>query len=229
MTVSISQPAYLAWLGYYHRIAISDVHVILDHVQIGQKSFTNRNKIRTKDGSLMLTIPLKTNGRIGRLPIHTIEVDETTWRIKHLESIRNSYSKAKYFKFYWPVLCEFYNMPNKKLVDFISPIHHWFMEQLKIKSKTYESTELNSQGTKSGLILNICKSLGATQYLSGPLGRDYLNIIDFNNAGIKVVYHNYAHPVYTQVYPGFQPFMSVLDLFLNHGEESMKIIKSGNE
>jgi hypothetical protein len=228
MIVSINQPSYLPWLGYFQRIAISDIHVTLDHVQFEKNSFTNRNKIRTKDGSLMLTVPLKTKGLFGSLAINTIETSDDYWRVKHFKSIQGAYSKAKYFKQYEPTLSKFYERPCSKLIDLIIPMNKWMMEEFDIDTRIVRSSEIQFEGTKSDLVLNICQSLNATTYLSGPMGRDYLNIDSFKDAGIKVVFHDYSHPVYEQTFAGFQSHMTALDLLLNHGPESINFLKIEN-
>jgi len=229
MIVSINQPAYLPWLGYFHRIAISDVHVILDHVQFEKNSFTNRNKIRTKEGSTMLTIPLKTKGMFGSIAINTIEIADDIWSSKHFKAIQGSYSKAKYFKHYEPVLNEIFAKKYNRLIELIIPMNEWLMKELNITTKMVRSSELNVEGTKSDLVLNICKELNASVYLSGSLGRDYLDMDSFKNCEIDVTFHDYIHPQYSQVYPGFEPNMTILDLLLNHGPESINYLNQGNE
>lgn len=228
MIVSINQPAYLPWLGYFHRIAISDIHVILDHVQFEKNSFTNRNKIRTREGAAMLTVPLKTKGLFGDLSIDTIRVADESWKVKHLKSIQNNYSKAKYFKHYEPVLTELFSKNYDKLIDVILPMNEWLIQELNIRTKIIRSSEMNIQGTKNELVLNICRSLNAKTYLSGPFGRDYLDLDSFHNSGIKVDFHDYRHPVYPQLYEGFEPYMTILDLLLNHGKESINYLNSDN-
>tara|TARA_B110000503_G_scaffold140872_1_gene232899 strand:+ start:1598 stop:2284 length:687 start_codon:yes stop_codon:yes gene_type:complete len=225
MIVSINQPSYLPWLGYFQRISISDIHVILDHVQFEKNSFTNRNKIKTNNGSLLLTIPLKTKGKFGDLAINKIETSNEYWRAKHFKSIQGAYSKAKYFKKYEPILRTFYEKPCSKLIDLIIPMNKWIIDELKIDTKLLRSSEIQIEGTKSELVLNICKSLKATTYLSGPMGRDYLNLDSFSDAGIKVIFHDYNHVVYQQIHSGFQSHMSAIDLLLNHGPASKEYLK----
>ena len=176
----------------------------------------------------MLTIPIKTKGLFGKLAIDTIEVAGDKWKAKHLKSIEAAYSKAKYFKLYMPVLNEFYNKPVTKLIDFITPINEWLIDELNIRTKIVKSSEMKIGDTKSDLILNICKSLNASTYLSGPFGRDYLNLGTFNDAGIKVEFHDYLHPVYDQVFKGFQPYMAIVDLLFNHGPGSINILNYSN-
>lgn len=229
MIVSINQPAYLPWLGYFHRIVISDIHVILDHVQFEKNSFVNRNKIRTKDGSTMLTVPLKTKGLFGNLAINTVETVEDGWKNKHWKTIQAAYSKSKYYKSYEPILNELYSNNYDKLIDLILPINNWILKELDCETRILRSSEMQVGGTKSELVLNICKSLNATKYLSGPFGRDYLDKDSFENAGIEILYHDYIHPTYSQVYPGFEPYLTSLDLLLNHGPETRNYINSNNE
>ena len=226
MIVSINQPAYLPWLGYFDRIQRSDVHVVLDHVQFEKNSFTNRNKIKTKDGVLMLTVPVKTKGLFGALPINTIEVVNDGWQSKHLKSIQNAYGKAACFKDYAAVLSALYTTPYKCLIDVLTAFNGWFFQELVPDRKIIYSSEMNIRGSKSQLVLNICKELNATTYLSGPFGRDYLDLESFRLSGIQVAFHDYVHPVFQQAYVGFEPYMSIIDLILNHGKEGKKILNN---
>src|SRR5687767_15737851 len=98
MIVSINQPAYLPWLGYFDRIARSDLHVVLDHVQFEKNSMTNRNQIRAGAEARMLTVPVRTAGRFGQLPINELEVaNYTPWARKHWQAISQGYSKSAFF------------------------------------------------------------------------------------------------------------------------------------
>ncbi|MBK8220145.1 MAG: WbqC family protein [Candidatus Obscuribacter sp.] len=99
MIVSISQPAYLPWLGYFDRIAASELHVELDHVQFEKRSFTSRNKILSANGPLWLSVPVKTKGLYQQVTIENLEIDNSTdWRSNHWKNIKQAYSKAPYFK-----------------------------------------------------------------------------------------------------------------------------------
>ena len=93
MILTAHQPAYLPWLGYFHKIAISDTFVILDKVQFEKNSFTNRNKIKTSNGSTWLSIPMEmsehTNKAIKEMSIH----NKFNWRQKHWKSIYLNYKK----------------------------------------------------------------------------------------------------------------------------------------
>ena len=220
MIVSINQPAYLPWMGYFNRIVKADIHVVLDHVQFEKNSFTNRNKIRTKDGTLMLTVPLKTKGLFGNLPINAIEVANHSWKINHFKNFETAYLKSPFFKQYSSVLSTFYSNEFSKLIEIITPINNWLLKELNINTNIIYSSELKMSSLKNDLVLDICKQLNATTYLSGPMGRNYLNIQSFKDNNIEVLYDDYTHPTYNQFNGEFEPYMCVLDLLFNYGSES---------
>lgn len=227
MIVSINQPAYLPWLGYFERIARSNLYIVLDHVQFEKNSFTNRNKMRTKTGWMWLTVPVKTKGLFGDLKINELEIDNTSrWAKKHWESIKSNYSKAKYFSEYAPYFEKIYAAEWSRLNGLMREINNYLINVFGIKTSILYSSEMNVEGKKDELVLNLCKSVGATVYLSGSQGRNYLNESLFEKEGINVIYQDYHHPEYPQVYPGFEPYMAAIDLLFNCGPDSLSIIMS---
>jgi hypothetical protein len=223
--VSINQPAYLPWLGYFHRIAVSDVHVVLDQVQFEKNSFVNRNKVRTSQGSTWVTVPVRTSGRFGALPINEVEIDNTTsWARKHWTTMQQAYSRAPAFDDFAPWLGDLYTRPWERLADLSAEITGHVLRQLDIGTPIVTGSELAVEGKKDELVLSICRELGATTYLSGPLGRTYLREDNFADAGIDVVYHDYQHPLYPQLHGAFLPSMAVIDLLFNCGALSRELL-----
>lgn len=228
MIVSINQPAYLPWLGYFHRIAVSDLHIVLDHVQFEKNSFTNRNKIRTSDGWCWLTVPLMTSGRFGDLAIAQVEISpERRWTEKHWNSIRLNYSKANYFREHADFFENIFSRSWERLNPLLREITTYLLSAFGIKTKILFSSEIGAAGRKSELVLELCRKVGASMYLSGSLGRDYLDEVAFEEAGIAVTYQDYHHPTYKQLYPGFEPYMGAIDLLFNCGPDSLGTIMQG--
>jgi hypothetical protein len=218
MIVSINQPCYLPWLGYFHRIAVSDVHVLLDHVQFEKNSFVNRNKIRTQRGWSWLSVPVKTAGKFGKMPIHELEVaNDRDWAEKHWQSIKLSYAKAPHFEEHADFFKNVYSTSWGKLLDLVCEINSYLLKLLEVRTPLHFSSQMKTAGRKSDLVLNLCLELKASVYLSGPLGRNYLHEDDFRRHGIRVKYDDYQHPRYTQAYSGFEPYMSAIDLLFNAG------------
>jgi hypothetical protein len=223
MIVSINQPAYLPWLGYFHRIQHSDLHIVLDHVQFEKNSFTNRNKVRTADGWTWLSVPLLTKGKFGDLAIDTIAIaNERPWARKHWETLRLAYRKAPHFADESPYWEEVLGRRWERLIDLQRETLTHQLDALDITTELRSSAELGVEGAKAELVLNLCKAVGATVYLSGPLGRDYLDQADFDEAGIELRFHDYTHPTYEQAHPGFEPYMATLDALLTLGRAGTK-------
>jgi hypothetical protein len=231
MIVSIMQPAYLPWLGYFDRIARSDLHIVLDHVNLDANSktkFANRNKVRTPQGWGWLTVPLQSKGRHGELFLNQVEVAaDTPWRQKHLGALAANYARAPHFAAHREFLAEVYGREWKRLVDLTTATTDYLHRAFGLNCPTRRSSEMGVAGEKDTLILNLCREVGATIYLSGPFGRDYLDAAAFAAAGIELRFHDYPHPEYRQSFPGFEPFMSAVDLLFNHGPASLEILRSG--
>lgn len=227
--VSIHQPAYLPWLGYFHKVAASDVFVFLDTVQFEKNSFTNRNRIRTRDGTQWLTVPVNLKGHTAR-QISEIEISsDERWKRKHTGSIQMSYGKAGHFDRFYPDVERFILNAGNSFSDLVYDMTIHFLEKLKIDTEVIRSSALPVDGRKSELVMNICKHLGADVYLSGKLGRDYIDGEHFRENGVEVAFQDYRHPVYRQTYDGFFEGMCVLDLLMNTGKaEALPIIMSGN-
>jgi hypothetical protein len=227
MIVSINQPAYLPWLGYFERIAASDLHIVLDHVQFEKNSFTNRNKARTKEGSTWLTVPLATKGHFGDLAIHSLQFGANDpWQKKHWATLRMNYARAPFFKEYAPAYEALYSRTWSGFGAMVRAFLEQHLCDLGIATALRYSSEMGVVGTKSELVLNLCRAVQADTYLSGALGRNYLDEASFAAAGIAVSYQDYPHPTYAQCQPGFEPFMGVLDLIFNHGPSSLEVLRN---
>lgn len=233
MIVSIAQPAYLPWLGLLDRIARSDLHVVLDTVQIDKSSrtkFANRNKVRTADGWTWLTVPIRTKGRSGDLVLRDIEIlEEERWAERHLRTIRSSYARAPYLPDHAPFLDELYAHPWTRLAPLARATTGYLLEAFGIDTPLVSSSDLAASSTKDELLVDICREVGATVYVSGPFGRDYIRPELFEQAGIELRFHDYPHPVYDQAHPGFEPYMSALDLLLCHGEAGRDMLSTDQE
>ena len=230
MILSIHQPAYLPWLGYFHRIAQSDVHVVLDNVQFEKNSFINRNKIRTPGGWSWLSVPVKTAGKFGDLHINRVEIaHERPWASKHWNSLRVNYCKAPFWQPHESFFEAIYRRKWNRLVELLIETTEYLHSALGIRTQRLLASHLNVSGKKDELILNLCRELGATTYLSGPLGRDYLRENLFAEKGIAIQYDDYSHPEYPQSHPGFEPGMTALDLLLNCGPRSLEILSTQAE
>lgn len=218
---------YLPWCGLFDRIARSDLFILLDNVQYSKNYFINRNKIRTPQGWTWLTVPVISHGKSDQL-IRDVETDgKIPWEHQHWKSISVSYAKAPYFKEYAGFFDEMYSTRWVYLNDVIKKTLTYLLQSLDIPTRIILASELDVTGKKNEYILNLCQNVGADEYLSGPDGRNYLNLPQWQEAGIEVLFHEYQHPEYPQLYGTFEPNMSVIDLLFNCGKSSKGILMAG--
>lgn len=231
MRVSIAQPAYLPWIGYIERVIHSDVHIILDHVKIDWHSktqFTNRNRVLTANGPAWLTVPLIKKHSTEML-INTIQVnDREQWRRKHWMTMRQSYAKTSFFPQHQNFFELYYSHPADSLLDVLGKSSDYILAQFGCTTKKVKSSRMEISGQKNELVLNICKACNADTYLSGPFGREYLDLQAFRRAGIKVLFHDFTPFVYPQTRHGFVPFLSAVDLLFNVGSDKAQEILHSN-
>lgn len=225
MKIGIHQPAYLPWLGYFYRISQVDLFIFLDSVQFGSESFQNRNKIKTAQGLSWLTIPIKKKHHLESTLINT-ELDDTQlWRKKHLKSIEMNYAKAPYFLDCYPKFELITYIPTSNLSEFCWQQLNFWLVEFQIKTKVVRSSQLKINSKKSDLVLDFCRHFNADFYLSGEMGRNYLNEGAFVEAGIKIEYQEFIHPVYFQQWGEFEPNMGIIDYWMNCGPGQLNLKK----
>lgn len=234
MIITIHQPEHLPWLGLFNKIAKADKYVILDSVQYEKNYFQNRNRILGTNGVQWLSIPISNKGHMdGSIATTLIASDpkNAKWKEKYLQTIRMSYGKYPFFNEVFPVLEKAMDVDSPYFCENNISVIKAFCDALNIHPEYVRSSSLGVNGLKSDLILDICKATNADVYIAGPSGRDYLDMNSFREAGIKVVFNDYHHPVYPQRRSEeFISHLSALDLFMNVGfAEAKRIIMEGNE
>lgn len=228
MIVSIHQPENMPWLGFFDKLRQSDMFILLDNVQFRKNYFQNRNKIRTATGWQWLTVPITSKSLMK--PINEVRVNNIThWQRPSWQAIQQNYHRTEHWDLYAPFFENIYSIEWERLVDLNVAIIKWVVEQLGIRTRLILGSTLAATGHSTALLLAQCQELGATTYLSGQFGREYLDTSQFENAGIEVRFHSFNHPVYQQVYSPFEPGMSAIDLLFNAGPESLAIIEGANQ
>ena len=214
----------MPWLGYFDKIIKSDIFVFLDTVQFKKNEFQNRNKIKTAQGWMWLTVPV-----LYKYPEHIDEVkinNRVDWRKKHLRALEINYQKAPYCNELLPTMKEFYAGGAESLSEVNRKSILVLLKTLGAHKKIEVASELGDFPEEpSEKLAAICKSLGADTYLSGAGGREYLNIKPFHDKEITVTFQEFKHPVYPQLYGDFIPHLSILDLLFNCGPNSLNILE----
>lgn len=221
MRVVINQSNYLPWKGYFDLIHDADVFIFLDDVQYTRRDWRSRNRIKTRNGLLWLTVPVGDD--INRL-INEVPLPAGPWGQKHWESIRHAYRESPHFSAYAPYLAEVFARPpsptlsgfNQSLIstiarDFLGIRHTRFMD----------SAAFRVEVAKQDRILALLKAVGATTYISGPAARSYLREEDLAAEGIELIWKDYSgYPAYPQPHPPFEHAVSIIDLLFATGPEA---------
>ncbi len=227
MQCVILQPSYIPWRGYFHQIHKADIFVFYDDVQYDKRGWRNRNQVKAPQGTQWLTIPVLSKGcQVNHTPINQIRIHwDEDWNVKHWNTLKYLYGKAPYFKRYAPLLEDFYGRRPELLSDFTIELTMALAKELGVeKTKFLRSSDLEATGTKTDRLLSILKSLGATHYISGPSAKDYLEEDKLRSAGVSLEYMVYEYPEYEQLYPPFDPNVSILDLLFMTGPQAPQYI-----
>jgi hypothetical protein len=226
-TITIHQPETFPWLGFFNKMMLADEYIILDNVQFRKNYFQNRNQFLTKQGSIFLSIPIdfKNYKLIKDIRIK----NDNKWQKKHLNTIKQNYSKSSYFKNYIGFFEDLYSKDFELLVDFNMEIIDYIRNLFNIKNTLIKASSLNVSGNSTELLLDICKKRDADIYISGRDGRNYMDLSLFKKENIKVVFHNFTHLTYKQFNSKeFVPYMNTFDLLFNYSvDEAKEIILKG--
>lgn len=216
MKCAIVQSSYIPWKGYFDLIRKVDHFILYDDCQYTRRDWRNRNRIKTPQGLMWLSIPVQTKGNY-LTPIKDIRVSDQGWGEKHWEAIRHNYARAKFFS------SEFEPLFKTKETS-LSAINKAFIEAicktLGIQTAITSSMDYQLEEGKNERLIGLCKTVGCTGYLSGPRASGYLDVELFNQAGISVEFMDYTYLEYPQLYPPFEHRVTVLDLIYNLGEKA---------
>ncbi len=225
MKVAIIQSNYLPWRGYFDIIDDVDLFIYYDDVQYTKNDWRNRNKIKTSNGTMWLTVTVN-HASLKQKICDTQIKYESLWHQNHIQQVHNWYQKAPYYSQYIDELCELLNLEYRTISELNRSLCEWIMRKLSIDTQTICATELHPTGRRTERVLSLLKEVSATSYLSGPAAKSYIDNSLFNENGIGLEYKNYDYPVYRQLYGTFEPAVSILDLLFNTGPNAREFLKS---
>jgi len=224
--IAILQSNYIPWKGYFDLIRNVDEFILFDNVQYTRSDWRNRNKIKTPHGVRWLTIPVKIKGRFGQTIEQTV-VSDPDWAINHWKFIEFSYTRSPWFEqFRDPIKNTYLGCTEQNL----SRINEQFLgvicNLLGISTKISRSTHYGHIQGRTERLVSLCLQAGASEYYSGPAGKDYIQPQFFEKAGIKLRFVDYSgYPQYPQLFPPFEHQVSILDLLFNAGPDALQYMK----
>ncbi|WP_175923797.1 WbqC family protein [Burkholderia latens] len=220
--IAIVQSNYIPWKGYFDLIAATDEFILYDDAQYTRRDWRNRNQIKTPQGVQWLTVPVKVKGRYYQ-SIRDTEIDGSDWAEQHWTRLRQNYARAPHFARYASELEALYLTGHRTLSALNLAMLTWINRQLGIDTRISSSSDYTLEGDRTDKLLNLCMQAGATEYLSGPAARDYLDESRFAAEGIAVRWFDYpAYPTYTQLWGEFVHGVTVLDVLFHCGPDARR-------
>lgn len=226
--VAIVQSSYIPWKGYFDLIRAVDEFILLDDVQFTRRDWRSRNQIKTPQGLTWLTVPVKSKG-LYLQRIQDTCISDSRWAEKHWASLRGSYARAPFFRAGAAVFEPVYAALAAE--ERLSAVNHRLIlaacDLLGVTTPITWSSVYGAPSGKNERLIDLCVKAGATDYLSGPGARGYLDEAQFARAGIAVQFADYSgYPEYPQPFPPFEHHVSVLDLLFCTGPDAPRYMKA---
>lgn len=229
MRVAIHQPHYFPWIGYFDKMAKADAFILLDQVQLEKNSFMLKNRVMDKSGEVKyITISGETKGFLSREYRELLTKDVEGWTARQLNALRDYYRKAKYSGEILPLFETFLKNNRQTICQWTCASIEWVSELLNIKTPLIYQSDIDydRQCKRSELVYALCKATGADTYFSGRgASVEYLDRERFVGNGVKIIFQDFQHPVYSQCNSKeFIPGISILDMLFNCGIDTSRRI-----
>jgi hypothetical protein len=224
--VAILQSNYIPWKGYFDLIAAVDEFILYDDMQFTRRDWRNRNQIKTPQGVQWLTVPVRVKGKYFQ-KIRETEIDGSTWAGEHWRTLVQNYKRALHFqeiaRWLEPIYLQesptHLSELNRRLIAAVCAY-------LQIPTVITSSADYELADGKTERLANLCAQAGATEYISGPAARDYLQPEVFSAAGIELTWFDYSgYPEYPQLWGEFVHGVTILDLLFNCGEKAAQYMR----
>jgi len=225
MIVSSYQPYFAPFPGFFAKALHADVFVLMDAVQFPRgTTWLTRNRFKNDQGALWLTIPVWKKG-LGLQKINEVRICyDFPWQKKHLTSLKTAYAKAPFFEEHLPFLEEIFSQEFETLLVLNLKIIRHLMEHLRVPAQIVLLSELGVNEKEPKLSLEICKKMGASEFVAQSSAKKYLDPHGFERAGIELKFFNPRPVVYPQLWGAFLPNLSAFDLLFHCGPKGHDIL-----
>ncbi|WP_117423336.1 WbqC family protein [Mycobacterium marinum] len=219
--VAIVQSNYVPWRGYFDMIAFVDEFIIYDDMQYTKRDWRNRNRIKTSQGLQWITVPVQVKGRFHQKIRETL-IDGTDWAKAHWRALEFNYGAAHHYAEIADWLAPIYL--DERYED-LSSLNRRLLEAicgyLGIVTRLTNSWDYTLAEGKTERLADLCQQAEATEYVSGPAARSYVDEHVFDELGIQLTWFDYeGYRDYTQLWGAFEPAVTILDLLFNMGPEA---------
>lgn len=231
--VAIHQPNFFPWLGYFDKIARSDVFILMDNVQFPKKGggWSNRVQLAINGQAAWVTMPVVRSFHGTRI-IRDRQINNSTpWREKLLKTVQINYARTPFFEQVFPLFKNLMNNPTDRLMDYNEAAIRAVAEAIGLDtSRLVIGSTLDTAGSATDLLISMTRAVGGTAYLCGGGASGYQEDEKFGQAGLELIYQQFQHPIYPQINTSeFVPGLSIIDALMNCGiDGTRRLLKQGD-
>lgn len=227
MVISIIQPCFIPWLGYFEQIAVCDIFVYMDDVQYTKKDWRNGNQMKSPNGVKNVSFSVKKTSRDTLIRDVEISYDQP-WEETLFNQVTQWYKKAPYFSEIFNLITQPIMQRHSRLVDLNFTLNNAILNYLCISRPIHFTSAIPRRSSdKNGRVLEICKHFDGVDVLyDGKKAADFIDHELFATNGLAVIFQDYQHAPYRQLHGLFEPYMSIIDLLMNCGRGAKNILMS---
>jgi hypothetical protein len=227
MKVAIHQPQYFPYGGFFHKVSLSDLYVVMDDAQY-DKRFTNRNRIITPKGPIWISVPINKKQKFAANA--EVEINnEMSWRDLHWTRLQLSYNNSKFFHLYKGYFEQLYKREWNLLFDLDLETLKQMISWLGLKTKIILESDLGVTSKSTDRLVDVCKAVGADTYVAGSGSKAYMDESHFERNNLRIEYQNWVPVQYPQhLAAEFCPNLSIIDILANLGPDSLNVIRGEN-
>lgn len=233
MRLAITQPNFMPWLGYFELLDYVDVWVSLDNVQLSRGSFVLRNRVRRPDGAVeWISVNIPKRSPLQTL-IKDVRISSNDWQERIIRRLEGYYRLAPFYEPFGSQVAELLTSSKEApgLAALNETIIHEISSWLGIEYEFHRASDLETtlEGRPQDKVLSLLRHFDVDTYcnFAGGIDAGLYDAAAFQQHGVRLERHAYTHPSYPQHSGGFQPFLSVVDLLFESGEETLEVIRSG--
>ena len=227
MIVSIHQPNFFPWMGFFDKINRSDQFIFLtSSTRSKNDKYLTRTKVLNNAKSQYLSVPLGVKHK--QIPIKQLIMPaDNQWKVKVLNIIKESYRGSNHFDEVYDDIEELLMYECEYFSDYSINIIRFLISKLHIDTELHIDTDFNQDfGVSNQRNIALCKKVGGDIYLSGSGAKVYNDNKLYSENSLELIYQDYVAPSYVQMSNEFISGLSIIDVLFNCGFEGVeKLLK----
>lgn len=222
MRIAVMQPYFIPYIGYFQLMRAVDLLVLTDSYKYTKGGWINRNRIINNGRVTWVTIPLKKSSDLELINQKELAPDRNFDNL--LRILHNAYGRTSFFQETFKIVEQLFQKKEQNLAIFLENAIRTIAFELSIDCEIVclSSLAVRLDGTQTENLIEICKYFGAKNYLNLPGGRSLYNYGDFNKQDIELNFIDPVLNVYPQTIAGFEPGLSIFDMFFNIGLQNVR-------